>query len=523
MGTSKSHIWNKLKNHHKNLSKTKTSFLFEQDKNRFADFSIRYKNLCLDFSKNRLTNETINLLIELAKHLNVENKIHDMFIGEKINNTESRPALHVALRGGGSYQNKADVKSALLKMGELVSQILSGQMRGATNKIITNVVNIGIGGSHLGPEMAINALLPYHNPHIRVHFVSNIDGHDLDSTLRDINGETTIFIIASKTFTTEETIANATSARNWLKTKIGDGSTKKHFVAISENKEEAIKFGINPNLILPLWGWVGGRFSLWSTIGFSIALQVGMKNFEDLIKGGNDMDIHFHETPIRKNLPIMLALVGIWNINFECYNSLAILPYDHRLGRFPAFIQQLDMESSGKSVSKADNLLDIMTGPVVFGEPGTNSQHAFFQSLHQGTHTIPADFIIIANAKHQLNEHHQKLISNALAQTRALMYGKTFEESHGENFRTFRGGRPTNTLLIRDLSPRSLGQLVALYEHKVFVQGIIWDINTFDQWGVQLGKEMAKDVLSKIHSSNGIETLDSSSKGLIKLLKKWQL
>ena len=515
-------LWSKLIEHHKKISCLHSRDFLEESGTRFHDFSLHFKDLIIDYSKNHITKETVKLLIKLAKERDVETYIEAMFAGENINTTENRPALHVALRGSGPEAIKTEVKKAAIKVNSFTNKVLSGQWRGAHGDKISEIVNIGIGGSHLGPEMAIRALRPFHKSSIRVHFVSNIDGHDLSETLSKVSPRKTLFIVASKTFTTQETMLNAESARLWLIAHLGEEAVSKHFVAITANSRDAESFGIIPDLVFPMWDWVGGRFSIWSPIGLSVALQIGVENFKQLIMGGFEMDEHFRYTPLIKNLPVMLALVGVWNRNFENLPALAILPYDHRLLRFPAFIQQLDMESNGKTTNKNGIHIDKVTGPIVFGETGTNSQHSFFQALHQGSNPIPSDFILVANPAHSLKTHHEVLLANAVAQTRALMLGRSENNVNAGSFRTCTGSRPTNTILIKTLDPKTLGSLIALYEHKIFIQGLIWDINSFDQWGVQLGKEMTKEILSAIKYPKSSLKLDSSTINLMQIIKDWQ-
>ena len=522
MVTSEKSAWADLSEHWKKIASIHIRQLFENDNKRFNRFSLTFGDLFLDYSKNRIVTETFNLLIRLAKEQRVEEKRNAMFSAEKINITEDRPAFHVALRGSGSKIFCKETKDGMSKVERFVNDILNGTWKGSSGEEITEVINIGIGGSRLGPEMVIKSLPSYYQSKLRVHFVSNVDGHDLSKILSNVIASKTLFLIASKTFTTQETMTNSISAKAWIVEQLGEQAITKHFAAISSNTVAAKQFGISENSIFPMWEWVGGRYSLWSAIGLSIALQIGMENFQNLIQGGHEMDLHFCQAAITENLPIILALIGIWNINFENHNALAILPYDQRLELFPAFIQQLDMESNGKSVSLSGNTLDFSTGPVIFGEPGTNGQHAFYQSLHQGFNPIPADFLIVSKPDHALKGHHEQLVANALAQTRALMHGRTLEEANGNPHRKFSGNRPTNTILMRSLDPSTLGKLIALYEHKIFVQGIIWNINSFDQWGVELGKEMADDLLAKRLNSLASCKHDSSTVGLLKKIEKWQ-
>jgi len=522
MKLSETPAWKVLQEHKIKISNLHSFNLFQEDPIRFEQFSLKFKSLLFDFSKNRITQRTLDLLLILSSERRVEEYRDSMFKGRKINKTENQAALHTELRGGANGIHSEKIQKALLKIEAFVSAITSGRKVGATGEKFTDIINIGIGGSSLGPQMAITALKAFHQKGIRPHFVSNIDGHHLLETLEKLEASTSLFIIASKTFSTKETITNAESARSWVINKLGKHSVSKHFVAISEDTINPIKFGISPTSIFPIWEWVGGRYSLWSSIGLSIALTIGMDNFRSLLKGGNEMDIHFRTAPMAQNLPIVLALIGIWNINFQNLKSLAILPYDQRLEKFPAYLQQLDMESNGKSISLNKEDIDIMTAPIVFGEPGTNGQHAFYQSLHQSPEAIPADFIIISNPAHSMKTHHDQLLANALAQTKALMQGQTLEEAKGNiNFK-LSGNRPSNTILIKTLDPISLGRLIALYEHKIFVQGIIWGINSFDQCGVEFGKQIASNLEKNMRLPELSLSLDSSTIGLMKQIRKWQ-
>jgi glucose-6-phosphate isomerase len=521
--------WTALNAHKTAIDALNMRELFDNDHARFERFSLTHDELLLDYSKNRITDETVGLLIELALARDLDGQRRALFEGAAINTTENRPVLHMALRGRPEDEYRTaegdvsgQVSDCLRRMGQFVEAVHSGSKTGSTGGRLTDVVNIGIGGSHLGPEMVTAALAPYHHPDISVHFVSNVDGHDLAYTLAALNPETTLFLIASKTFTTQETMTNAHSAHAWLTQALGDEAVADHFVAISTNPDAAVAFGINPEHIFEFWDWVGGRFSLWSSIGLSIALAVGMEHFRGLLSGARQMDLHFKECAFEENLPVLMALVGIWNINFQNLDTLAVLPYDQRLARLPAFLQQLDMESNGKGVHRFGEPANEATGPVVFGEPGTNGQHAFYQLLHQGPKLTPADFIVIAEPDHGLPGHHDQLLANALAQSEALMKGRSLDQADGNPHRVSGGNRPSNTILLRQLDPTNLGKLIALYEHKIFVQGIIWDINSFDQWGVELGKHLAGNILDKIEGGEDTSDLDGSTAGLLNQLEAWR-
>ncbi len=521
--------WTALNTHREAIGDLHLRDLFDADLARFDKFSLHLDDMLFDFSKNRLTEETISLLMDLARARDLEGQRDAMFGGEPINTTEDRAALHMALRAGSAGKFKtldgevnAQVSSVLTRIAQFVEAVHSGTKTGATGKPLTDVINIGIGGSHLGPEMVTRALAPYHQPDLSVHFVANVDGHDLATTLVGLDPETTLFVVVSKSFTTQETMTNALSAHAWLTQALGDDAVADHFVAISTNSETVEAFGIDPANMFEFWDWVGGRFSLWSAVGLSIALAVGMENFHSLLRGARQMDEHFRTAPLEENLPVMMGLVGIWNINFLNHDTLAVLPYDQRLDRLPAFLQQLDMESNGKSVSRSGADIEMATAPIVFGEPGTNGQHAFYQLLHQGPKITPADFIAVAEPAHGLPVHHDQLLANVLAQTEALMKGRTLVEADGNPHRQFSGNRPSNTIFLRHLDPLILGMLIALYEHKTFVQGAIWDINSFDQWGVELGKELAGPILARIEGDDNGETPDSSTAGLLAQLEIWR-
>jgi len=536
--------WKELESHKKEIAKLHMRDLFAQDPGRFDKFSVRYKDILLDFSKNRITEQTFKLLLGLTREARLEKWIDRMFGGEKINVTEGRAVLHVALRnrsGRPIYVDDQDVmpevNKVLGRMKRFCKSVREGEWRGHTGKRITDVINIGIGGSDLGPVMVTEALKPYgDDKKLRVHFVSNVDGTHIAETLKRINPETCLFVIASKTFTTQETMTNAATARAWLLKKAKDESAvAKHFVALSTNGAEVKKFGINTANMFGFWDWVGGRYSLWSAIGLPIALYIGFDNFEELLAGGHDMDGHFATTPFEKNLPVILALMGIWYNDFFDAQTEAILPYDQYMHRFAAYFQQGDMESNGKSVTREGVRVKCQTGPIIWGEPGTNGQHAFYQLIHQGTKLVPCDFIAPIRTHNPIGQHHPILLSNFLAQTEALMKGKTADEVRAElekdgmsgkklealiPHKVFDGNRPTNSIVVDEITPRSLGRLIALYEHKIFVQGIIWDINSFDQWGVELGKQLAKKILPELTAAGRVKSHDSSTNGLINYIKK---
>lgn len=535
--------WKKLKKHHQELKNIQIKDLFKSDTRRFQKFSLTFEEMIVDFSKNRITKETINLLLELAKETNLEAEIKAMFSGDKINVTEDRAVLHTALRNRSKKAIKVDGKNVMSQVNSVLDQmkvfsnkIIAGKWRGYTRKRITDVVNIGIGGSDLGPVMVTEELKPYWKKGRTVHFVSNVDGTHIQETLKGLSPETTLFIVASKTFTTQETMTNARSARDWfLKKAKKKEFVKKHFVAVSTNQAGVEDFGIAAENMFGFWDWVGGRYSLTSAIGLSIACTIGFERFEELLDGFHSMDRHFAKTSFGKNIPVMLALIGIWYNNFFGAETEAILPYDQYLHRFAAYFQQGNMESNGKFVDRNGKKVNYQTGPVVWGEPGTNGQHAFYQLIHQGTKLIPCDFIAPANSHNQIGDHHVKLLSNFFAQTEALMNGKTKAEATEDlkaagktneeiakllPFKIFEGNRPTNSILIKKISPRSLGSLLAMYEHKIFVQGVIWNIYSFDQWGVELGKQLAKKILPELENEKVVKSHDSSTNGLINNYKK---
>jgi glucose-6-phosphate isomerase len=532
--------WKALQHHHQTVGSSlvmREAFAHEPD--RFQRFSLRLGDLLLDYSKNRVTDETMALLRELARHAGVESMRDRMFAGEPINVTEGRAVLHVALRNFanrpilvGGRDVMPDVNAALAHMRSFSEAVRSGVWTGYTGKPIRDVVNIGIGGSDLGPVMVTEALRPYGRSDLAMHFVSNVDGTHIAETLRRVSPETTLFLIASKTFTTQETMANATSARQWfLETARDAQHVSKHFVALSTNTAEVTRFGIAPENMFVFWDWVGGRYSLWSSIGLSIALAVGYENFRTLLEGAFEMDEHFRTAPLEANLPVTLALLGIWYTNFFGAESHAILPYDQYLHRFPAYLQQADMESNGKGATRdAQPVSGYDTGPVIWGEPGTNGQHAFYQLIHQGTRLVPCDFLASVETQNPVGDHHKLLLANFFAQPEALMRGRTEAEARAElvkagvtgvalealvPHKVFPGNRPTNSLLYQKLDPRTLGKLIALYEHKIFVQGVIWNINSFDQWGVELGKKLASVILPELDGTEPVTAHDASTNALI--------
>ena len=540
---TESHAWLALKAHQSTCMKLPVRDLFRQDAQRFDKFSLQFEDILVDFSKQSVTHQTIDLLLALARQQNLEKWIARMFGGEKINHTENRAALHIALRSHKTVMLDGEdvtlsVKNVLQKMALFSSKIRNGEYLGFSNKPITDIVNIGIGGSDLGPLMVTEALKPYCSDRLSVHFVSNVDGVQLYETLQRLNPATTLFIIASKTFTTQETMANACSARHWFVSQGGsEKAVAKHFVAVSTNRAAVEKFGIDSNNMFEFWDWVGGRYSLWSSIGLSIVLMIGMQHFKALLAGAEAMDQHFSTVPLEKNLPVMFGLLAIWHINFNGIRSHAVLPYDQYLHRFPAYLQQLEMESNGKRISRDGQTVDYQTGVVIWGEPGTNGQHAFYQLLHQGTQTISADFLAPCQSQHPLDNHHQLLLANFFAQTEALMQGKDESEVQNElksqglsaeyiktllPHKTFPGNRPTTSILYKQLDPRTLGALIALYEHKVFVQSVIWNINPFDQWGVELGKQLSNKILPELEQDEPVSSHDASTNGLINFFKNNQ-
>lgn len=540
----KTDTWAKLVEHYDGIKFKSIQNLFEKDPNRFDKYNIQYPNLLFDFSKNNINDQTLKLLLELANETHLKDAINKMFSGDMINVTENRAVLHTALRNRSNVPIMVDgedimpqINKVLRQMKNFSDKVISGEWKGFSGKAITDVVNIGIGGSDLGPVMVTEALKHY-KTHLNMYFVSNIDGTHMAEVLKNINAETTLFIIASKTFTTQETMTNAQTAKKWfLNNGAAESDVAKHFVALSTNATEVSKFGIDTANMFEFWDWVGGRYSLWSAIGLSIALAVGFDNFEKLLDGAHQMDQHFRDTEFSQNIPIIMALIGIWYNNFYGAESVAILPYEQYLSRFAAYFQQGDMESNGKSIGRDGETVPYQTGPIIWGEPGTNGQHAFYQLMHQGTKLIPADFIAGANSLNKLGDHHEKLLSNFFAQTEALAFGKTEEvvveelKNQGKTeqeildlkaFKVFEGNRPTNSFLYKVLTPEILGNLIAMYEHKIFVQGVIWNIFSFDQWGVELGKQLANVILPELQNDEIVNSHDASTNGLINQYKKWK-
>lgn len=522
-----------LKVHQAAMAAAHMRDLFETDPARFERFSLQVGELLLDYSKNRITDETMGLLVRLAEEADVAGWRERMFSGEKINNTENRAVLHVALRNRSNRPVMVDgedvmpkVNAVIERMGAFAEQVRGGEWRGYSGERITDVVNIGIGGSDLGPQMVVQALSPYRHPQLKVHFISNIDGAHVKEALEVLNPETTLFIVSSKTFTTQETMTNAHYARTWfLAQSQAVKHIARHFVAVSTNREAVTAFGIDPANMFEFWDWVGGRYSLWSAIGLSIVLAVGVERFTELLAGAHEMDEHFHHAPLDQNMPVILALLGVWYNNFFDAQSQAILPYDHYLRSLPAYLQQADMESNGKSVDRDGKAVDYATGPIIWGATGINGQHAFYQLLHQGTRLIPADFIVSVEPPTELQEHHDILLANFLAQTEALMRGRTREETLLEmdsaqtsqfvQHKVFDGNHPSNAILLQKLTPHALGMLIALYEHKIFVQGVIWNLNSYDQWGVELGKQLASRILPELHADAPVGSHDASTNALI--------
>jgi len=533
-----------LANHFIDINQKSIKDLFAADTDRFTKFSVFFEDILLDYSKNRISDETLALLMQLARECKLDEAIKSMYNGDKINETENRSVLHIALRNLSNTpilvdgkNIMPDVNDVLTKMEKFSNSIISGDWKGYTGKAITDIVNIGIGGSDLGPVMVTEALKHYKN-HLNIHFVSNIDGTHIAETLQSLNAETTLFLVASKTFTTQETMTNAHSARTWFLEKgAKETDIAKHFAALSTNAKDVSAFGIDTENMFEFWDWVGGRYSLWSAIGLSISLSIGFDNFKQLLAGAHAADLHFKSAEFENNIPVILGLLGIWYINFHNAETQVILPYDQYMHRFAAYFQQGDMESNGKHVDRNGNEVDYETGPIIWGEPGTNGQHAFYQLIHQGTRVIPADFIAPAQSLNPLGEHHAILLSNFFAQTEALMNGKTEEEVSSElkkedktdaeikkltPFKIFEGNRPTNSILLKKVTPYSLGTLVAMYEHKIFVQGVIWNIFSFDQWGVELGKQLAKKILPELNGDEKVSSHDSSTNGLINQYKAWR-
>lgn len=540
--TSEFTSWKKLNEHYSKTSGLQMRDLFAADTDRFSKYSIQFNEILVDYSKNRINDETISLLLALAEEAGLKQAIEDMFSGKKINNTEKRSVLHVALRNRSNTPILSDgkdvmpeVNAVLEKMKGFCEKVRSGAWKGYTGKSITDIVNIGIGGSDLGPVMVTEALKPYGSASLNVHFVSNVDGTHIVETTKHLNPETTLFIIASKTFTTQETITNAESAKAWfLKTAKDEAAVAKHFVALSTNAKSVAAFGIDTENMFEFWDWVGGRYSLWSAIGLSIALYIGYDNYIELLSGAHAMDNHFKETPFSKNIPVLLALIGVWYNNFYKAESHAILPYDQYMHRFAAYFQQGDMESNGKRVTKDGTTVNYQTGPIIWGEPGTNGQHAFYQLIHQGTKLIPCDFLAPVVSQNPIGDHHPKLLANFFAQTEALMKGKTSAEAKAElekaglsaddvaallNHKVFEGNRPTNSIFFKKLTPFTLGSLIAMYEHKIYTQSVVWQINAFDQWGVELGKQLANAILPELKDNTPVTGHDSSTNGLINFYK----
>ncbi|MBL4711862.1 MAG: glucose-6-phosphate isomerase [Gammaproteobacteria bacterium] len=530
--------WKALESHYQENADTHMRDLFQQDSERFNKFSLRFKGILLDYSKNRITEETRKLLIDLAKEVNLKTAIENMFSGEKINNTEDRAVLHIALRNRSNRPIMVDgedvmpgINNVLERMRDFTNKVRSGEWLGCTGKRITDIVNIGIGGSDLGPVMVCDALKPFAQEGLNIHFVSNVDGTQIVETLKGLSRESTLFVIASKTFTTQETLANAKTARDWFLTRGGTKSAvSKHFVAVSTNARLVENFGIDTEHMFEFWDWVGGRYSLWGAVGLSIALYVGMNNFEKLLDGAHDMDEHFRTTPFEENMPVILAMLGVWYNNFFDADSHAILPYDQYMHRFSAYFQQGDMESNGKQVSRDGEAVDYSTGPIIWGEPGTNGQHAFYQLIHQGTKLVTTDFLAPVETKNPIGQHHTLLLSNFFAQTEALMLGKSKTKVHDElkaegmsgdeleallPHKVFPGNRPSNSILFQKLLPETLGALTAMYEHKIYVQSVVWNLNAFDQWGVELGKQLARKILPELMFDEEITSHDSSTNGLI--------
>ena len=537
--------WKALEQHAQGATVPSMRDLFAADPDRFRRYSFSLDGLFLDYSKNRIDGDILNLLLDLARQMGLEERRDRMFSGKAINETEGRAVLHVALRNRSGRPMPVDgrdvmpdVEAVLAHMRRFATDVRDGTWKGHTGKAIRDVVNIGIGGSHLGPAMAVMALTPYHKPDLSVHFVANVDGSDIAETLKRLDPETTLFLVASKTFTTQETLVNAHTARDWLTGALGDAAVARHYAALSTNREAVTAFGIDPANMFEFWDWVGGRFSLWSAVGLLIAIAIGFERFTEMLEGAQRMDQHFRTAPIEANMPVILGMLGVWYGNFLGASSHAVLPYDQYLELLPAHLQQLDMESNGKGVTMDGTPAGWQTGPVIFGQPGTNGQHAFYQLIHQGTRLIPADFIACVECQHPFQEHHTILLSNVLAQTEALMRGKTADEAAAEleaagadadtvarltPHKVFPGNRPTNTLLLDRLDARGLGMLVALYEHKVFVQGVIWGVNSFDQWGVELGKQLATAILPELRGTPPKTPHDSSTSSLIARIRRQRL
>ena len=534
--------WHALHEHFPTVEPLHMRDLFADDPTRFERFSLTAAGVFLDYSKNRITDETLRLLLELADQVELRQWIDRMFGGRRINNTEDRAVLHVALRNRSDRPVLVDgsdvmpgVREVLGRMSRFAEQVRGGSWKGYTKRAITDVVNIGIGGSNLGPLMVTEALKPYHSPHLRVHFVSNVDGTHLVETLKPLDPATTLFVVASKTFTTQETMANASAAREWILEAFGDPeAVARHFVAVSTNRAEVTHFGIDAANMFEFWDWVGGRYSVWSAIGLPVMLAIGSEHFGELLEGAHALDEHFRTAPLAENMPVILGMLGIWYVNFFGACSHAVLPYDQYLRYLPDHLQQLDMESNGKSVSRDGFAVDYLTGPIVWGTAGTDGQHAYYQLIHQGTRLVPADFVAPAISHNPVGRQHEKLLANFLAQPEALMRGKTPEEAETElaglsaqcrrlliTQKTFPGNRPTNTLLVEKVTPATMGALLALYEHKVYVQGIVWGLNSFDQWGVELGKQLASGILDELEGKER-RVHDCSTTGLIERIRRLQ-
>jgi len=539
---TRTQAWKALQEHFETVKNLHMRDLFAEDPRRFEDFSGRFEEILVDYSKNRINAETLKLLVDLAKEMELNSAIESMFSGEKINETEDRAVLHTALRNRRDTPVCVDgedvmpeIRAVLEKMRSFAGRVRSGRWTGYTGKPVTDIVNIGIGGSDLGPAMVCECLKPYGLPRLKVHFVSNVDGTHIAETLKPLDPETTLFMVASKSFTTQETMTNAHTARRWFLKRAGDEShVARHFVAMSTNTEAVESFGIDRENMFVFWDWVGGRYSLWSAIGLPIACFIGFEQFEELLAGAHAMDRHFRQTELDRNLPVILALLGIWYVNFFGAETETILPYDQYMQRFPAYFQQGNMESNGKSTDRSGSPVHYATGPVVWGEPGTNGQHAFYQLIHQGTRLVPSDFLAPAISHNAVGDHHRKLLANFFAQTEALMKGKTREEVDAElhsagkseaqiqrlgPHRVFEGNRPTNSILFRKLTPRTLGSLIAMYEHKIFVQGVLWNIYSFDQWGVELGKQLAGRILPELDDDRPVDGHDVSTNGLVNAFK----
>ncbi len=534
---TRSSAWRALLAHKKRMASVHMRDLFRNDPARFQRFSLQFNDILFDYSKNIIDEETMRFLFDLARQEELGAWINKMFSGEKINFTENRAVLHIALRNRqnrpinvGGKNVMAEVNRVLAQMRSFSEQVRSAAWTGFSGIPITDIVNIGIGGSDLGPLMAVTALVPYGHPRLKIHFVSNIDASHLLETLKGLKAHTTLFIVASKTFTTPETLTNAHSARDWFLRAATEADIARHFVAISTNEAEVSKFGIDPKNMFEFWDWVGGRYSLWSAIGLSLAIYIGMDSFEDMLTGAFEVDEHFRTAPMEQNIPVIMALLGVWYNNFFAAQTHAILPYDQRLARFPAYLQQLDMESNGKSITRSGKTVDYNTAPIIWGEPGTNGQHAFYQLIHQGSKLIPADFLAAIETHYPLDHHHTMLMANYFAQTEALMKGKTSAEAHAElavsgmsstrqrqllAHKIFSGNKPSDSILYQRLDPKTLGALIAIYEHKVFTQGIIWNINSFDQWGVELGKQLAKTIEGELQGTTENAGHDASTSGLI--------